>query len=96
VIAAGGRDDTGRGDIAHEQVGEGAARLERAGVLDELELAAQAQSAQSEIGAVDLDDRRPANVRPDEPFGRCDPVAVDGVADIHVHPYLRPALFRAC
>ena len=33
VIAAGGRDDAGRRHVAQQQIGEGAARLERPGVL---------------------------------------------------------------
>ena len=38
VIAAGCGDDADCGDGAGQEVGDGAARLERAGVLEELEL----------------------------------------------------------
>ena len=95
MIAAGGGDDADCGNIAHEQVCECSTCLERTRVLDELELAAQAQNAQSEIGTVDLDRRRPADVLPDEPFGRGDPFTVDGVADIHVHMSGFPSSSRA-
>jgi hypothetical protein len=86
VIAARGGDNAGCRDVAHEQVRESAACLERARVLEQLELAAQAQRAQSEIGSIDLDDRRSAYVRPDEPLGRGDLVTADGVGTIHVRP----------
>src|ERR1700730_5866094 len=91
VIAARGGDHAGFRDLAHEQVRESAARLERTRMLELLELEAQAEGAQSEIRPVDLDDRRSAYARSDESLGRCDLFAVDGLAFAHVRPV--PSLF---
>ncbi len=41
VVAARRRDDAGLRNLAREQIGEGAARLERAGMLLELQLQAK-------------------------------------------------------
>jgi hypothetical protein len=89
VIAARRRGDTSRGHLAHEQVGEGAARLERSGMLQQLELEADGGRAEAELGAIDLDDGRAADVRPDEPLGRRDSLAIDAVS-AHVHHCLPP------
>ena len=52
VIAARGRDDAGLRDRTSQQVGEGAARLERARMLQELELEVRRARRQAEIGHV--------------------------------------------
>jgi hypothetical protein len=48
VIAAGGRDQARGRDPAGEQVGEGPARLEGAGVLEELELQGERKGGEPE------------------------------------------------
>jgi len=52
--------------MPRQQVGEGAAGLERAGVLELFELQRQLKRRQTEIGATDGDDRRPPDVRRDD------------------------------
>ena len=51
VIAAGRRDHAGRRHLAQQQVGEGAARLERSRVLEELELERQRERREAEVAA---------------------------------------------
>jgi hypothetical protein len=65
MIAARGRHDAGRRHLAQQQVGERAARLERAGVLQVLQLAHQRERGQAEVGAADLERGRAADVRQD-------------------------------
>ena len=72
VIPAGSRDHARRRHLAHQQVGECAARFERSGMLQKFELEDQG-AAEAEIRAVDLENRRAADVGPDQPLGRCDP-----------------------
>ena len=72
VIAARGGGDPDARDFAHQQVGEGAARLERAGMLQVLELEGEATGRQAEIGGVDVDDGGPPDIGPDELFCRGD------------------------
>ena len=69
VVAARGRDDAGRRDLAQQQVGERAARLEGPGVLERLELERQRKRREPEVRAARLDGRRPADVRPDDVVG---------------------------
>jgi hypothetical protein len=57
VIAARSRRHAGRRDVAQQQVGEGAARFERAGMLQLLQLEDEAGARDAEVGAVDRDDR---------------------------------------
>ena len=79
VIAAGGGGDAGFGDVAHQQIGEGAAGLKRAGVLHQLQLAAKADGIQTEIAAIDLDHRRAADMGSDPPLGLGNRCPVDRV-----------------
>jgi len=55
VIAAGGRDHAGRWDLAGQQICEGAAALERTGMLQELELEDDRPGREAEIRGIDLD-----------------------------------------
>jgi hypothetical protein len=71
VIAAGGCDHARGRDVTHEEVGKGAAGLERAGVLQALQL--------HDDAAAQLDHRRPADVRPDDRLGGSDAGAVERV-----------------
>jgi hypothetical protein len=72
VIAARGGHHARSRDLPHQQVGEGAPRLERARVLELLELEHEAGAVDAEIGAGHLHHRRPANVRPDDRVGGLD------------------------
>jgi hypothetical protein len=56
---------------------EGAARFERAGVLQKLELHHERRGIEAEILRVDRDRRRMPHIRPDQPFDGGDPVALD-------------------
>jgi hypothetical protein len=82
----------GFGDVAHQEIGEGPAGFERARVLHQLQLAAQANGFQTEIAAIDLDHRRAADMGSDSPVGlgnRCpvDRVFVDRIFIRHFqHP----------
>ena len=66
MVAARRRDHSGLRYLAGQQIREGAARLERPRVLQELELERQRMAGQAELGAVDLDDRRAPDVGPNE------------------------------
>src|SRR5207244_14631 len=54
--------------LSREQVGKRAARLERAGVLQELGLEVERTDRQAEVLGVDVATRRAAHVRPDQPL----------------------------
>ncbi len=54
-------------------------------MLEQLELEAQAKRTQSEIAAVDFDDRRLADMRSDEPLGRRNLFPIYGDVVIHAH-----------
>jgi hypothetical protein len=69
VIAARRGDHTGFLDVSSQQVGERAPRLERAGVLLQLQFEAQASRFDPEIRAIDFDDRCPPDPRPDQVLG---------------------------
>jgi hypothetical protein len=75
VSPRGGRDPGGRNG-AREQVVERAARLERAGVLEQLEL--ERDLGVGEGPAVGFEQRRVAYVRGDARVGRADGVGGDG------------------
>ena len=77
VVAAGGRDDAGGRRLSQQQIGEGAARLERAGVLEELELQRERDRADAELVAADRDHRRPPDVRLDQRVRGRDRVAIE-------------------
>ena len=66
MIAARGRDHARSGDIAHQQVGEGAPGLEGSGVLQRLQLEDQADAVEAEIGAFDFKQRSAPDMRTDE------------------------------
>jgi hypothetical protein len=68
VIAAGRRDYAGFGDFAREHIGEGAARLKRAGVLQEFQFEVEADRIEAEVGASDGEDWSEADVRADNFF----------------------------
>jgi hypothetical protein len=77
VIAAGSGGNPGRRRPAGQQVGEGAARLERSGMLQEFELQRERLAFEAEIGGGDADDRRVPDIGPDQPLGGGDVLAVD-------------------
>ena len=78
VIAARGGDHAGRRRLPRQQVGEGAARLERAGVLQQFKLQHEALAVEPEIGGIDPDDRRAPDIGPDQPLGFGDAITIDG------------------
>ena len=77
MVAAGGRDDPRFRRAPRQQIGKGAARLERAGVLQEFELQHKRLAGDAEIAGIDPDDRRVPDVGADQPLGRRDPGSVD-------------------
>ena len=68
MIAAGRGDYAGPRDVSGQQVGECTPGLERARVLQKLELEAQTGGGQPEICRIDLYDRGPSNLGPDQPL----------------------------
>ena len=68
MIATGSRDYAGVWDFAREEIGKGAARLERAGVLQEFQFKDEADRIQAEVGARDFEDWRAAHVGADDLF----------------------------
>ena len=66
VIATRGRNNPCTGNLAGQQVGEGAACFERTGMLQQLQLEDDADTVESEIGAVDVNDWCPADVWADQ------------------------------
>ena len=72
MVAAGRRDHAGLRHVAGQQIGERAARLERAGMLKKLELERQRMAGKAELGAIDLHHRRPPDKGPDEPLALSD------------------------
>jgi hypothetical protein len=78
VIAAGSRDDSCARHAPRQQVGERAAWLERARVLEELELAGKLPGIETEVGRVDFDDWRAPHVRLYATVCRRDLFAGDG------------------
>ena len=79
MVAAGRRDHTGLRHVAGQEIGESAARLERAGVLKQLELERQRVTGKTEVAAVDFDDRRPPDKGPDVPLTFCDRFGGDDI-----------------
>jgi hypothetical protein len=77
MIAAGGRDHAGRGYLAQQQVGERAARLERAGMLQHFQLEGHWRRRQAEIGEIGLEQRCAADIWADHGFGRRNALARD-------------------
>jgi hypothetical protein len=78
VIAARGRDDAGLRDRSRQEIRECAARLEGAGALRQFQLQRDAVSWHAEIGAVDVDDGRAADVGRDDGVRPLDVGAGDG------------------
>ena len=76
VVAAARGDHAARRDVGGEHLAERAARLERAGVLQELELDRD-RNVQAEGSRAQLDDRRPSHVGGDPVPRREDVVATD-------------------
>ena len=72
VIATRSRHDAGRRHLAEQQVSEGAACFEGAGVLQVLQLADQRERLQPEVRAADLNRGRDADVRLDYRIGALD------------------------
>ena len=79
VIAAGCRDDAGFRHFAGQHIGERAARLERARVLEQLELERERSGGQTKLVAIDLDDGRTPDMGPDDPFASRDRLRIYGV-----------------
>jgi hypothetical protein len=81
VISAGCGNDACRGNLAGQQIREGAPRLERSGMLEQLQLEDKADGIEAEVRTVHRNHRRTADVRADEAFGSADPLP----ADIAIH-----------
>jgi hypothetical protein len=65
VIAAGSRHHAGRRRFAQQQIGERAAGLERAGMLQHFKLEGHLPRRQAEVGHIRLDQRRSPDKAPD-------------------------------
>src|SRR6267378_3255819 len=78
VISARCSDYPGFRNVASEQIGEGAAGLERAGVLQEFQFKDEADRIQAEIGAGDFEYGCAADVESDDFFGCGDLIAIYG------------------
>src|SRR6185312_1853263 len=72
MVAAGSGDYTRRGYLPGEEIGECAARFERTCVLQRFQLETQTADVEIEISAIDVDDRRSANVRGEKAIGGAD------------------------
>jgi hypothetical protein len=92
MVAARGRDDAGRRHVPGQQVREGAARLERARMLEEFELERDRPGRQPEIGEIDIDRRRMAQIAADHPLGFGDALAGDRAVGGHASALLIPGL----
>ena len=79
VIAARGGDDAGGKDASHEQVGEGPPRLERSGMLEQLQLEGEGKGRQAEVRPAHPGHGGEANMAPDDGMGRLDLRVLDGV-----------------
>jgi hypothetical protein len=77
VIAAGCCDDSGFRRFSRQQIGEGAARLERTRVLQKFELQDKPLALDAEIAGIEPDDRRAPNIAADQPLNRSDPGSID-------------------
>src|SRR6185436_14990998 len=77
VVAAGRGDDTRKGHIAKEHVGERTARLERARVLQQLQLEDGVAGAEPAVRAIDRDRWRAPDKWPDHFVGARDALPVD-------------------
>jgi len=77
VVAARGCHDTLLRDFSQQQISESAARFEGAGMLEQFEFEDEREGTEAEVYAAGLDDRRPANVRPDDLFRCADAFATD-------------------
>ena len=78
VVAAGGRHHAGGRDGAGQEIGEGPASLERAGVLEQLQLERERKGNQPEVGAGRGQGRRQPDVGPDDRVRLLDGGAIDG------------------
>src|SRR5712692_11618190 len=76
MVATGRGDDARFGNFVSEQIGKGASRFERAGVLQEFQFEDEADRIQSEVGASSFEDRRAAHVGSDDFFDRGDALAI--------------------
>ncbi len=77
VVSARRSDDARLRNFSREQIGKGAARLERSRMLQLLELQGDRKRVEAEFGRVDLEQGRAADVRPDQRFDLGDARAAD-------------------
>jgi len=77
VIAARGGDHACARHVAQQQVGEGPARLERAGMLQLLQLEQQPTRREAELACIHRDHRRATHMGADQALGRGYVVAGD-------------------
>src|SRR5215471_12142589 len=77
MIATGRRHDARRRNLASQQIGKGATRFERAGVLQQFELETQALDIKIEICTIDFDHRCPTNIGSDQAIGGFYPSSID-------------------
>ena len=86
MIAAGCRDHAARRNRPCQQVRERAARLERPRMLQAFKLQRHRSRLAAEIREVDMNNRRMADVRPDQPLGFGDALRRDRVVQRHCGP----------
>jgi hypothetical protein len=75
----------GKRDLSAQQVRERTPRLEGARMLEKLKFEAQAGGSQSEIRRIDLYDRSPPNVGPDQPLCLGAIVSINDGVGLDVH-----------
>jgi len=84
VIAPRCRDDAGFRHVAGQQIGESAARLERARMLKQFELEREGMRWNAKLGAVDRHDRRSPDMGPNEFLALYDRLLTYGIS-MRVH-----------
>ena len=67
-----------------EEIGKGAARLERSRVLEQLKLERECRCGQAKLVAIDLDDGRAPDMRPDDPFASRDGLRISVLSGISI------------
>jgi hypothetical protein len=77
MITAGGGDDASGRNGPRKQTRQRATRLERAGVLKQLELENDGAAGESEVRRVDFHHGRATHVRPNQLIGRGDGLSID-------------------
>ncbi len=85
MVATGSGDNPRLGHPPQQEIGEGAARFERARLLQKLQLEDQGDVGEAKVAALHLDGRRASDMWTDDRLGSCDLFAPD-LRTIHGAP----------